>query len=73
MTSVEVKLIPVACDCSRAIVELKALAANLLATVLPMLPLLATFELVQVEYGAPELFVPVVSTRISMLTWSRNY
>lgn len=42
--------------------------ANLLATVLPMLPLLATFELRQTSYGAPLLFTPGVSTRISMLT-----
>jgi hypothetical protein len=49
-------------------VLLKALAAKRAATVLPMLPLVATFELVQTSYGAPELFSPGVSTRISMLT-----
>jgi hypothetical protein len=48
--------------------DLQALMANLLATVLPILPLLATFELRQTSYGAPLLFTPGVSTRISMLT-----
>lgn len=49
---------------------LQALAANFAATVLPMLPLLATFEFRHTSYGAPELFRPGVSTRISMLTSS---
>lgn len=47
---------------------LQAFMANLVATVLPMLPLLATFEFKQTSYGAPELFTPGVSTKISMLT-----
>jgi len=68
IASVAVKLIPEACDCKRAIVALNALTANFAATALPMLPLAATLEFRQVSYGAPELFNPTVSTRISILT-----
>ena len=51
---------------------LNALLANLAAAALPILPRVATFELLQASYGAPELLSPGVSTRISMFTCSRN-